>query len=340
MKRTLTLLLLLALTTAPLRAHALDAKTSAATMAQQASKAYEGGDYARAADLYLNAWKTDARPAYLWALARAEHLAGKHDKALEHYRLFLLAPGDQASRVPRATEYMDAIVAQRVDQRTSEADNALRSGEPRLAAQLYLDAFKLADSRATGLLFKAAVAEQAAELWPAAAAHYEAFLKAAPADAPDRGQAEVRLDAVRARAGLQHPAAAVSLPDGPTAAVAPAVTLGTAERPGGAGPWVLLAGGGFVAAGGATLLALTWPDRSALVADLEQKQGGKISGVTQEEAVGRIDSVNQRLGAGAALAATGLVAAGVGAWWLGRAPGAVSLVPGPRAAGVGVALRF
>ena len=47
------------------------AKTSAKSMAEQAGKAYESGDFQRAALLYYNAWQTDDDASdYLFAAAR------------------------------------------------------------------------------------------------------------------------------------------------------------------------------------------------------------------------------------------------------------------------------
>lgn len=328
-------LLVAGLAAAP--AGALDRATSAFNMAQNASKAYEGGDYSRAAELYLSAWKTDAKPSYLWALARAEHLAGKHDRALEHYRLFLSAPGDMADRVPRALEYIDAVLSERTDRRADEADKAMRVGEPRLAAQLYLDAFKLGESRGTELLFKAAVAEQAAELWQAAAEHFEVYLQRAPATAADRGPAAARLEAVRrkltpARAGMPG----VELANAAT----PAVGMRAAEPASRAPAWALAGSGALLAAGGAGLLALTWSERNEVAGALAETQDGQITGLATDEAYARIDSVNRRLGVAAAMTATGVAALGAGAWWLWGTPSGVGVAPGPTAAGVSVVARF
>ena len=65
-----------------LPAQAIDSARTAVTLVQQAAKSYEAGDFVKAADLYQKAWRLDPSPAYLWALARSEHLAGMNEGAI------------------------------------------------------------------------------------------------------------------------------------------------------------------------------------------------------------------------------------------------------------------
>ena len=128
-------------------AWAIDSARTAVTLVQQAAKSYESGDFVKAADLYQKAFRLDPSPAYLWALARSEHLAGLNEGAIEHYHQFIANPGAETARVPKAQAYL-ADVEQEVNKtRLREADAASRSGNPALAAELYLQANKTAPTR-------------------------------------------------------------------------------------------------------------------------------------------------------------------------------------------------
>ena len=100
--RWLGLLLVLLCAAVSLPALAVDKSKVAEAMAVQAGKAFETGDYARAADLYLNAWRTDANSAFLYGAARSQHLAGRTDQAKDSYQQFLTAANADPERQKRA----------------------------------------------------------------------------------------------------------------------------------------------------------------------------------------------------------------------------------------------
>ena len=206
----------------------VNAKT-AVTMMQQAAKAYEAGDFAKAAEWYGKAWRLDPLPAYLWALARAEHLGAMFEPATEHYREFIALPAADAARVAKAHQYLVETEAEAVKTRVRDADAATSGGKPALAAELYLRALKVFPTR-LDLLFNAAVAEQMAEQWQPALAHQDEYLGKAPADAPDRPQALTRRGWLRQKLGLAPqaipPPVAVSPPP-----VVPSVVVKPAPAP-------------------------------------------------------------------------------------------------------------
>ena len=103
-RRALTILIvLLALSPAALAA---DKARMAVTLAQQASKSFETGDFARASEFYLAAWRTDAKPDFLFGAARSAHLGALNDKAVELYSQFLATEGADPERQKRAKEYL------------------------------------------------------------------------------------------------------------------------------------------------------------------------------------------------------------------------------------------
>ena len=224
------LLIALALLFAAQPLLAADRGAMAATIAAQAGDAFKSGNFSRAAELFFNAWKSDPKTEYLWSLARSEHLAGHHTQALEHYRAFLAAPGAMADRVERAEEYVAAIGRLQSAERADEAGRAAMSGEPGLAATLYLQAFEL-DRNHMELLYKAAVALQEDRDWVGAERRFSQYLATAPALAAQRAQAEARLAIVR-RKMLGEPAPAVApAPPAPLTVAAPTADPSPAPAP-------------------------------------------------------------------------------------------------------------
>jgi tetratricopeptide (TPR) repeat protein len=61
----------------------------ASDLQKQGIDAYKAGDYAKAAALLERAYKADPKPETLFALAQAERLGGKCDKAIPHYNKLL-----------------------------------------------------------------------------------------------------------------------------------------------------------------------------------------------------------------------------------------------------------
>ncbi len=323
----------------------VNAKT-AVTMMQQAAKAYEAGDFAKAAEWYGKAWRLDPLPAYLWALARAEHLGAMFEPATEHYREFIALPAADAARVAKAHQYLVETEAEAVKTRVRDADAATSGGKPALAAELYLRALKVFPTR-LDLLFNAAVAEQMAEQWQPALAHQDEYLGKAPADAPDRPQALTRRGWLRQKLGLAPqaipPPVAVSPPPVVPSVVVKPVVLAPPPVP--AQPrtietvvvaqpevrskwpaWTLLGGGAALVVGGVVLLVGGMSDAAALNAAVNHAPGTLVYGLTYDQATSRASSANTRIGVGAGLAGAGLAAAGVGTWLLLRHDGRQSAV--------------
>jgi len=63
---------------------------------KQGIDAYKAGDYDKAAGLLERAYKADAKPETLFALAQAERLGGHCDKAIPHYKKLLEKTTDLA----------------------------------------------------------------------------------------------------------------------------------------------------------------------------------------------------------------------------------------------------
>ena len=330
--------------------HAADKAQVAKTMATQASKAYAAGDYGRAAELYLNAWRTDGDPGYLWALARAEHLAGLLEQALEHYKLFIAGPGEEAARVPKAKDYMADIVSGWVAIKIRDAEYAMRSKDYVSAGLLYRDAMALAPDRAD-LLLRAALAEFAAEHWPESEDLLVAYLNKAPADAPDRKQAEERLKAARRKqspeaigkpAAMEERLKEVKIaefrdtPAPPEVPVAAKAVDGPSRMP----AYLALGGGALLATAGAVVYARAAAD----LADYNQKMAsknaaGKVVGISFESAQPLAEQVNRELGIAVGLGVASVACAGVGVWLLVREPERKVVVV-PTGAGMLIAWRF
>jgi len=305
----------------PRPAHAIDNTTIAKTMADQAGKSFAAGDFAKAADLYQKAFRLDSQPPYLWALARAEHLAANYDGAIEHYRQFIAAPGAEAPRVAKAQAYLTDVEQELSRMRVREGDAASRSGNPRGAAELYLAAWKLAPGEHE-LLFRAAVAEQLDGQDLAAIQHFEDYLARATQDARERPQAQARLTSLRqkiaapqakpAAAQTQKPAVGTPAPG----VVATAPTAAAPKWP----AWAAIGGGAALAGSGLVLLLGANADASQLAADQTHGSGQSITKLSYAEAVSRADEINSRSLIGWGLAGAGVVSAGVGTWLLLRQP--------------------
>lgn len=317
----------------------VNAKT-AVTMMQQAAKAYEAGDFVKAAEWYGKAWRLDPLPAYLWALARAEHLGAMFEPATEHYREFIALQGADPAKVAKAQQYLLEAQTELIKAQTRAADTAVQTGKPAVAAELYLNAWKVMPTR-LDLLFKVAMAEQMAEQWQSALAHFEDYLARAPVDAPDRVQAVARQGWLRQKLGLApqaiapapairqpvvespkpiQPSIVVKVPSpspSPTRAVETVVVQKPAERPTWPG-WTLIGSGAALLGGGIVLLVGGRSDAAAVNASQQHGPGEPISSLTYDQAAAQVSSANMRMGVGAALAGAGVAAAGVGAWLLLR----------------------
>ena len=347
--------LAIVLTLAP-PALAADKARMAVTLAQQASKSFEGGDFSRASEFYLAAWRTDPKPDFLFGAARSAQLGALNDKATELFQQFLATDGADPVRQTRAKEYLAELERAKVQSRVAEAERTQRD-DPKVAAGLYLDAFKQAPTR-FDLLFKAAVAEQSAHDVASAERLLREYLGKAPADAPDRNQAQARLDSMTRKAKEDaepkpEPKTVIQAVALPTPRIVAGATLprthamATVQKPAEMDKprwpgWAMVGGGATLAIVGLAIYAATTPDISAYdKARREVDANGKIIGLSAAEAQAQASSINTRVGVAWALTGVGVAAAGVGTWWLlTTPPKTVTVIPGPGLTGVGVAVRF
>ena len=322
---------------------AADKAKVAATMAQQAAKAYESGNYARSSELYLSAFRTQPDAAFLYAAARSEHLAGHDAQAEDLYKRFVAAPGADPERVRKVGEYLADLQQKRAVGIAADADKAAKD-DPRLSASLYLDAWHLAPARLQWL-FLAAVAEQNAGELAKAKAQLQEYLSKAPADARERVQAEARLEAIARKLDP----AVVSKPQEPQKS--PVIQKDAPLRTSGPTPlivanapsaptdrtlaWTTTGTGAVMAVSGLGLFAVTLSTLNQFNKDTTPV-AGRILTMTHTQAQDRAASINTRMGISAALGGLGLVGVGVGTWMLVRTPARIALSPN----GVDIAVQF
>ncbi len=365
--RLVLLLLTLQLVVAPIP-HAMAANKTAVKLASEAEQALEAHNFDKAIDLYGEAWRADPHPEYLMLLARAEHLGGKFDLALEHYQAVLAAPNAAAERVVQARGYANEIERMRMEVRVQnayidaykrgqieeaqlrgsesaretalqlQAEAAAREGDEKSAASLYFSVYRSARDRDDLLLYKAAVAEEFAQQWRSAAGHLEEYLKRAPPTAPMYSEAVTRLEAVRRRLGIVHAPLAAATQAAPVKPVIVAdaprdddtATIG----------WSLVKIGGAVALVGLGSWVWTHNQQVDLDAQLQVGANGKIHDISRAEAADRMQTINTHLVTSMVLGGVGVAAAGVGTYLILRTPSRVAFVPGPVPASVAVAWRF
>jgi tetratricopeptide (TPR) repeat protein len=337
----------------------------AAKIAVEAAKALKVGDFSQAIALYSEAYRSDQRPEYLWFLARAEHQSGQSDQALDHYRAYLASPGTVTEYVPQARVFAEEIEKRRLEARVQqvyvdafargkiqeaqlkavertrelarvqEAEAAAGAGDDKQAAKLYLAAYQAARDRDDGMLYKAAVAEQQAQNWQAAAAHFDEYVKRASPTSGNYSEAVTRLETLRRRLSNGITPEAPKPPPKP-----PAVS----EPPADADPvqigWSLVRIGGAVALVGAGSYVWTRSQQSDLDALLRPGDTGKIHDISREEAAARVKTINTHVVLSIALGGVGLAAAGVGTYLILRSPSKVAVLPGPVPAGFALAWRF
>lgn len=129
------------------------ARKSGIATASAAKRAFEGGDFRRAADLYWQAHLLDpADGPYLFALARCLHADGQLERAARRYREFLALPTGHVSLRPRAAKYLQEVEAE------LERQAALRPGP----AQAELAVAQSAPATATEMPAQATPADRAA----------------------------------------------------------------------------------------------------------------------------------------------------------------------------------
>ena len=318
-----------------------DKTKAAAAMAQQASAAFEAADYARAAELYLAANQSHPDPLYLYGAGRAEHLAGKRDAAEGHLRQFLAAQGVDAERQQRARTILAEIENAKLDQRVSEGETVAKSGDLRLAAQLWADVARQAPERFE-LNYKAAVAYQQAGDLKAALAQLDTYLRLAGPGAANRSQAQLRREAIvakikaestTAQAGVGETVHAQGTEPDPVVRRTQPVAASTWPQ------WTLLGGGVALGLGGLGVYLATLSDIDSFNADTKVT-GGKIAKISYAEADRRGSSIRNREALAWGLGGAGIVCAGVGTWMWLHSDAKVAWTPGPTALGTGLAWRF
>lgn len=320
MNRLVAILMSALWLTAPVQAAwAVEPPKAAVTLAAAARQAYDAGQYAKAADLYLKAWQAEpSQSGLLYNAARASHVGGLRDEAEQRYRQFLELPGHDAAVDAKVAGYLDDIRKSRAEDRAKAAAQARSTGDAHTAMALYRAAIGLAPERVDWLLPLAEVEETSGQR-DAARQHLRAWLDASPADAPQRQDVQRRVVAL----GM------------PTGAVAQA----PAENGSRGLAWVLT---GVGVTAGLTAGWLAWrahTEQGELDTDLAHKDAqGRIL-LPFSEAQRRHDLIQGDRTAAAWTGGAAVVLTGLGVWWLLSGESsrvAVAPVPG----GVALGARF
>ena len=326
-------------------AWALDQQKAAGNIARQASAAFEQGDHARAAQLYLQAFATDPATAdYLYGAARAEHIGGKLGVAEQHYVAFL-AKVTSGPRADNARKYLSELRSGQAEQKIADAEKAERQGSFALAAQLYRLARTLVPTR-WECLFREALAREQNGDKSEAAALLEQYLRDAPKDARDRDEASVRLAALKPKtAQLADKVPVMTHKTEPGKVMAPDLQVGQPAPLSDRSTQQIIAWTvAFVGvATGATGIEQAI-DAAGKRSDLDAKlalHSGKVTDISYSEAVTRDKAIQSQRTTAAILGGVGVAVAGTGGWLLWRAykePPKLSALP--LGNGVVVTLRF
>lgn len=309
---------------------AVEPEKAAASLARQAVQVEEGGDPARAAELYLEAFRTDAtQPNYLYAAARSEMTAGKTASAEEHFEQFLGLADAGTERADKARAYLADLRGSRAESKEMAANRAAAAGHWPEASKLYEELWNRIPTRWSSL-FKAGQAAQQAGDNDRAGELLRQYLREAPKSAADRPEAE---DCLKRLGSTQ------AEPDA-RGQVAP--EAGNVSR---AVAWTVLGTGVALLAGGAGLLFYGVSEEQALNRDLKLVDGYVTGNVSHAQAQTRADTIALHQSLGLGLTAAGVAAAGVGTWLVLREPersprSRLSVVPGPALAGLCLGWRF
>jgi tetratricopeptide (TPR) repeat protein len=313
---------------------AVEPGKSAAALARQASQVEQGGDPARAAELYLEAFRADAtQPNFLYAAARAEMTARKNTEAEEHFEQFLGLAEVASDRADKARAYLAELRGARAENKESAADTAAGAGKWAEASKLYEELWVQMPSRWSAL-FKAGAAAQEAGLAERASDLLRQYLRDAPKSAADRPEAEDRLRQVASTHKEAEPDVAVKAPS------APAETGGGRVL-----GWTLVGTGAALVLGGAAVWLYGNTQERTLMVDIAPVNGYATGAIHYQDAKARADAAGAHQSLGLGLAGAGIVAAGVGTWLLLREPdkqpsSRVSVGPGPGWAGMSLTGRF
>lgn len=308
---------------------AFDANKAALAMGHKGMEAYERGEYAKSADLFVNAWKTDkSEPEFLFSAARAQQLCGRQDQAAASFREFIAHPKARPDRVKRAQTLLAEIERARMDARVQEGQDAAAKGDHKLAATIWLQAQHDAPERVE-LLYKAAVAKYQSGDAAGAKSLLEQYLSTAPSAAPDRAAARARLDALR-EPGKPAGGAAAQVESKPrpstvedTRGSGPVTAPVQVESPGATTAskwpaWVIAGSGGAIALAGLGVFLSTLGDLKTY--NTASGANGTPPTVTLDEAQSQYQSLHNRDIAAAVMGGVGLVGVGIGVWMLVQEP--------------------
>ena len=319
-------LVALALVLVAAAASAVEPEKLAASLARQAAQAEESGDPARAAELFLEAFGTDAhRPAYLYAAARAEMAARRLAEAEEHLEQFLQLTDDGTERGDKARAWLAELRQTRAESREAAADAAAAAGQWAEASRRYLELWQHLPTRWSAL-YKAGSAAQQAGDKDRALELLRQYLRDSPRTAADRPEAEDRVQRLA-------PTAA------PVAAAQAEAGAGQSKWP----AWALLGGGAALVGVGAGLLIHGVGAEQALNREFRLADGNVTGDISYAAARRRADGIALEQTLGLVCAGAGLAAAGVGTWLALREPeraAALRFFPGPTLAGAAVGWRF
>ncbi len=325
---------------------AFDKEKAAAKMAQQASAAYESGDYERAAELYGSAFHTDPNPDYLYAQARAEQVGGKPDLAATHLQAVIANTQATPERVTKAKELLEGLQQARLNKEIADGESAARNGDYKLAAQIWQDVARRSPKR-VDLVYRSGVALQQAGDLRGALAIFDSYLQTAPSDALDVTQARARREALAEKLRPAASGGAVADPtsnrvDGGVGSEQPGTIQRSAESASSPLWGYVLAGTGVaLVVGGGILYGVTQSDVSAFKTATTADANGKILGTDLRTATDQHASIQTREVSAIVMGGAGLALAGVGTWLILTTPNAkVTWVPGPTVSGAGLAWRF
>ncbi len=299
----------------------LDKGKAAAALAEKAAAAFEAGDMAIASDLYYEAWRAD--PTLLNALynsARAAQMAGRLEVAQQRFGQFVAAPGAEGAQIDKARGYLREI-ATAIQQAGIAAAEAAERQSPAEGYLRWLDLAQRNPNDARLWLRTGLAADKAGLKKEAVAALTQARDRSAVGSS-DRAVASAKL------AELDPPAKPGEAPR--TAPKPAAAASGPPSEPGVATsaaapsklPWLVAAGGAFVAGVGAALAIRAASDRTTFENKMAPGfSGTKLAG-TRAAALEQANDIGSRQTVGAVVTGTGSAVALAGLAWalFGNAP--------------------
>ncbi|MBM4346023.1 MAG: hypothetical protein FJ100_21830 [Deltaproteobacteria bacterium] len=313
-----------------------------------AEKAFGAGQYDRASELFEQAYKAAAtETTLLYNAARAAQMAKQWDRSEALYVQYQALPNRDPKYVDKATQYLPDVRAARQAQRVDEAKAKAKDGDQyqkekryREASAAYRDAWRLIPEQLE-YLFRAGAAAALGCDEAVARQYLTDYLQKAATDAPDRIEAQARLDGIAKTCKDGHP---ISQSEVVVRKVDETVVRRTGDTAsdgtGSIGLWVAV-GGGVAALAGGVIYGIGAANRADFEASTKKDANGLIgNGWTVETAKARATEIGNQQTLGAVVAGVG-VAAGVAGgvlWWLGKGDSKVAVAPTP--AGAVLAWRF